>query len=130
MTEIKEHNLGHGDKPDYFSLRGWVSFIKKDGTWCYPANPANKKKVVENGDSWIDESTGSIVEQCERRYILGAVASDHTGSTWVSAFNEPVRRRCPPPVRPSGAACSPKAVPLASRASRSWAGRQTRSTRS
>lgn len=88
MSSIKDENMGHGDKPDYFTVRGWVSFIRSEGTWCYCANPANKKKVIESGDKWLDESTGTTIDQCERRYILSIVASDHTGSTWLSGFND------------------------------------------
>ena len=34
---------------------------------CYAANPETKKKVVEDGNGWIDESTGDRLEKCQRR---------------------------------------------------------------
>ena len=87
LSAIKDENMGH-DSPAYFTVRGWVSFIRSEGTWCYCSNPANKKKVIESGDKWLDESTGTTIDKCERRYILSMVCSDHTGSSWLSAFND------------------------------------------
>ena len=146
MHQIKDDNLGAGEKPDYFTLRCWVSssfrsppprsaaralcslslslllslvlsracslslsrsrsrsrafsrslarslsgtlmllrrlggpetrlmigacdadqitYFKHDGTFCYVANPENKKKVIQQGDSWWDESQQKVVEKC------------------------------------------------------------------
>eukprot|EP00286_Rhodomonas_abbreviata_P019133 CAMPEP_0181311156 /NCGR_PEP_ID=MMETSP1101-20121128/12979_1 /TAXON_ID=46948 /ORGANISM="Rhodomonas abbreviata, Strain Caron Lab Isolate" /LENGTH=436 /DNA_ID=CAMNT_0023417853 /DNA_START=23 /DNA_END=1333 /DNA_ORIENTATION=- len=85
---IRDEQLGHKEKPDYFTLRGWVTYFKHDGTWNYAANPDTKKKVVQQGDGWYDEATERTIERCERRYVLSLSASDHTGSHWFSAFDD------------------------------------------
>ena len=119
ISDIKSENLGH-EKPEYFSLRCWVTYIKHEGTFCYVANPENKKKVVQQGDNWFDESLNKVIDKyapvsavrmhlascplfnvrqkllaeifmvCspERRYVMSLSVSDHTGSHWLSAFNE------------------------------------------
>ena len=88
MSDIKDEQLGHGEKPDYFTTRCWVTFYKHDGTFCYVANPENKRKVVQQGDNWFDESLNKVIDNPERRYVLSLSASDHTGSNWFSAFND------------------------------------------
>ena len=30
LSQIRELNLGHNDKPDYFSTKGFISFFKKE----------------------------------------------------------------------------------------------------
>merc|ERR1712216_720538 len=87
ISDIKSENLGH-EKPEYFSLRCWVTYIKHEGTFCYVANPENKKKVVQQGDNWFDESLNKVIDNPERRYVMSLSVSDHTGSHWLSAFNE------------------------------------------
>lgn len=88
ISDIKGENLGQGEKPDYFSVRAWVTYFKHDGTFCYVANPENKRKVVQQGDNWYDESQQKVIDNPERRYVLSLSASDHTGSSWLSAFND------------------------------------------
>ncbi len=46
---------------------GQVTYFRHDATFCYVANPENKKKVIQQGDSWFDESTNSVVEKCVSR---------------------------------------------------------------
>jgi hypothetical protein len=55
---------------------GQVTYFRHDATFCYVANPENKKKVIQQGDSWFDESTNSVVEKCVSR-----VASPRAFST-------------------------------------------------
>jgi len=88
IQDIKNDNLGQGEKPDYFTSRCWVTYFRHDGTYCYVANPENKKKVVQQGDNWFDESLNKVIDNPERRYVLSLSASDHTGSAWFSAFND------------------------------------------
>lgn len=65
-----------------------MTYFKHDGTFCYVANPENKRKVVQQGDNWYDESQQKVIDNPERRYVLSLSASDHTGSSWLSAFND------------------------------------------
>lgn len=74
-----------------FVMRGYVSFIKSDGEISYPSDPETKKKVVEVSPGlWHSPSTDRQLrdEEVVRRYIMNLKVSDHTGSKWMSAFDE------------------------------------------
>lgn len=54
---------------------------------CY--NEGCQKKVTANSDStWHCEKCGTTLENCRHRYMLSATFIDHSGSTWVTAFND------------------------------------------
>merc|ERR1711871_890658 len=91
LAQIKEEDMGRGEKPDWFETRAMVSFIKHDATWHYVAAPESKKKCVDNGDgTWVCEAEGKTYQDNEiiRRYILSLTMSDHTGVQWFSAFDD------------------------------------------
>ncbi|KAF2550976.1 hypothetical protein F2Q68_00037158 [Brassica cretica] len=47
------------------------------------------KKVTDNGDgTWRCEKCDKCVDECDYRYILQLQLQDHTGLTWVTAFQE------------------------------------------
>lgn len=63
FEQVINGELGMGDKPDYFSSRATITFIKADNL-SYPACPAdkcNKKMVVEGDGTWR-------CEKCEQTY--------------------------------------------------------------
>ncbi|KAK6120373.1 hypothetical protein DH2020_045853 [Rehmannia glutinosa] len=83
LAQIKEEGLGRSDKPDWITVKATISFIKTD-TFCYTACPLMigdrqcNKKVTKSGNSrWL----------CDR-YLLQVQVQDHTGLTWVTAFQE------------------------------------------
>ena len=89
VRDIAGEKLGAKDKPDVFSLRCTVAFFRNDdGKWQYPSNPENKRKVVQQGDAWVDESTGKTLDACQRRYVLSLQVMDATGSAWCTAFDD------------------------------------------
>jgi len=94
MADIARQGLGLKDKPDIFTVRGTVSYFRnkekdgKDMVWQYPSNPETKKKVVESGGEWLDESTGKVLPACQRRYILGVKVEDFSGSHFFTAFDD------------------------------------------
>ncbi|KAI6683221.1 hypothetical protein NL676_029134 [Syzygium grande] len=77
------------DKPAFFSVRAYVSFIKPDQTMWYRACKTCKKKVTEAiGSGYWCEGCQKNDEGCSLRYIMVAKVSDPSGEAWVSAFNE------------------------------------------
>ena len=89
VRDIAGEKLGAKDKPDVFSLRCTVSYFRnEDGRWQYPSNPENKRKVVQQGDAWVDESTGRTLDACQRRYVLSLQVADATGCAWCTAFDD------------------------------------------
>jgi replication factor A1 len=98
VASIKGDNLGHGgDKPDWISFKGTVTFLKKDkegGAW-YTACPNDKEpcknryKVAQTTDGqWHCEKCQGTYATCVRRWIFSGTVADDTSSTWVSFFNE------------------------------------------
>eukprot|EP00002_Diphylleia_rotans_P000475 TRINITY_DN1024_c0_g1_i6.p1 TRINITY_DN1024_c0_g1~~TRINITY_DN1024_c0_g1_i6.p1 ORF type:complete len:441 (-),score=94.41 TRINITY_DN1024_c0_g1_i6:113-1435(-) len=90
LSQIKDENLGTGEKPDYFTSRGYVMFIKQDGVMYYPACPTEgcNKKVTQSNGVYSCEKCGREYDRPEHRYILSLVLCDHTSSQWVSAYND------------------------------------------
>ncbi|XP_057750335.1 replication protein A 70 kDa DNA-binding subunit A-like [Arachis stenosperma] len=94
VSQIKDEGLGRSDKPDWITVRATISFIKTD-TFCYTACPLMvgdrqcSKKVTRVGDArWQCDRCNQEFEECDYRYLLQAQIVDHTGITWVTAFQE------------------------------------------
>ncbi|KAF7829144.1 replication protein A 70 kDa DNA-binding subunit A [Senna tora] len=94
LSQIKDEKLGTSEKPDWITVCASVSFIRSD-SFCYTACPIMigdrkcNKKVSNNGDGrWRCDRCDQYVDACEYRYILQLQLQDHTGLTWVTAFQE------------------------------------------
>lgn len=94
VSQIKDEGLGRSDKPDWITVKATISFIKTD-SFCYTACPLMigdrqcNKKVNRSGNSkWLCDRCNQEFEDCDYRYLLQAQIQDHTGLTWVTAFQE------------------------------------------
>ncbi|XP_020582425.1 replication protein A 70 kDa DNA-binding subunit A-like isoform X2 [Phalaenopsis equestris] len=94
VSQIKDEGLGRGDKPDWVTLKATVSFIKTEN-FCYTACPliigdrqCSKKVTKLTNGNWCCERCDREFEECEYRYLLQAQVQDHSGVTWVTAFQE------------------------------------------
>ncbi|KAL9270628.1 Replication protein A 70 kDa DNA-binding subunit C-like protein [Drosera capensis] len=94
ICQIKDEKLGTSEKPDWIVVCASISFIKMDN-FCYTACPIMigdrqcNKKVANNGDGkWRCDRCDQSVDECDFRYILQLQIQDHTGLTWVTAFQE------------------------------------------
>ncbi|XP_028772143.1 replication protein A 70 kDa DNA-binding subunit A [Neltuma alba] len=93
VSQIKDEGLGRSDKPDWITVRATISFIKTD-PFCYTACPLMigdrqcSKKVTRSGSRWQCDRCNQEFEECDYRYLLQAQILDHTGITWVTAFQE------------------------------------------
>lgn len=94
VSQIKDERLGTSEKPDWITVSATVIFIKSDN-FCYTACPLMSgdrpcnKKVTNNGDGkWRCEKCDQSMDECDYRYILQFQIQDHTGITWVTAFQE------------------------------------------
>lgn len=92
LSQIKDENIGMGEKPDYFNVLATVTYIKSDtGNISYMACPTDgcNKKVIETGPSkYRCERCQKEFDRCDHRYIMTIQISDSTGAQWVQAFNE------------------------------------------
>ncbi|CAK7355970.1 unnamed protein product [Dovyalis caffra] len=94
ISQIKDERIGTSEKPDWITVPATVIYVKSDN-FCYTAcpnmsgdRPCNKK-VTNNGDGkWRCEKCDQSVDECDYRYILQFQIQDHTGITWVTAFQE------------------------------------------
>ncbi|KAI5066413.1 hypothetical protein GOP47_0019037 [Adiantum capillus-veneris] len=89
ITDIVQSTVGEG-KPEYFNVRGYISFIKPEQAMWYLACQTCNKKVTEDlGSSkfWCEGCQKSY-EECNRRYILTVKFADFSAEGWISAFNE------------------------------------------
>ncbi|XVE99955.1 hypothetical protein REPUB_Repub03eG0244500 [Reevesia pubescens] len=94
ISQIKDERLGTSEKPDWITVVATVAYIKLDN-FCYTACPIMNgdrqcnKKVTNNGDGkwWCDKCDRSV-DECDYRYIIQFQIQDHTGITWVTAFQE------------------------------------------
>ena len=93
VSQIKDEGLGRSDKPDWITVKATITFIKTD-SFCYTACPLMigdrqcNKKVTRSGDRWQCDRCNQEFEECDYRYLLQAQIQDHTGLTWVTAFQE------------------------------------------
>ncbi|XP_075660812.1 replication protein A 70 kDa DNA-binding subunit B [Castanea sativa] len=85
---LKNPSLGE-EKPVFFSVRGYISFIKPDQAMWYRACKTCNKKVTEALGSgyWCEACQKNDVE-CNLRYIMAVKVSDASGEAFISVFNE------------------------------------------
>ncbi|WVZ11492.1 hypothetical protein V8G54_016022 [Vigna mungo] len=83
-----DQSLGE-TKPAFFSVRGYISFIKPDQAMWYRACKTCNKKVTENiGSGYWCEGCQKNDEQCSLRYIMVAKVCDTSGEAFFSVFNQ------------------------------------------
>jgi replication factor A1 len=78
------------DTPSYMSLRASVVYVKNT-TVAYPACSTagcNKKVIEENPGSWWCEKCQQSFPEPNYRYVLSVNVADHTGTLWLSCFDE------------------------------------------
>lgn len=94
ISQIKDEGLGRSERPDWVAVKATITFIKTD-TFCYTACPLMigdrqcNKKVTKSGNTrWVCDRCNQEFEECDYRYLLQAQIQDHSGLTWVTAFQE------------------------------------------
>ncbi|KAF2822796.1 replication protein-like protein A 70 kDa DNA-binding subunit [Ophiobolus disseminans] len=78
------------DTPTYMGLRASVVYVKNT-TVAYPAcstQGCNKKVVEDNPGSWWCEKCQQSFPEPLYRYVLSVNVADHTGTLWLSCFDE------------------------------------------
>lgn len=89
INQIKDENMGMGEKADYFNVSGTAVFFRKENA-LYKACPSAdcNKKVIEDNDEFRCEKCQRTYPNFKYRLILSCNIADHTGSQWVTAFQE------------------------------------------
>lgn len=90
ISQILEEESYLQDTPAYFTLKASVIYVKNT-TFAYPACQTpncNKKVIDENPDEWWCEKCQKKWPKPEYRYVLSVNVADHTGSLWLSCFDD------------------------------------------
>ncbi len=72
LSQVKELNLGQREKPDYFSVKASIVFVKKDNC-LYKACPSaecNKKVTEDNMGGYFCEKCNQSFPEFKYRMIL------------------------------------------------------------
>ncbi|KAJ3149057.1 Replication factor A protein 1 [Geranomyces variabilis] len=90
ISDIQNQQLGMGEKPDYFKIRGTVMFVRSENNISYPACPTAtcNKKVTDTTNGWRCEKCDKTYPAPQHRYLMSFSIADFTGSQWVQGFNE------------------------------------------
>ncbi|KAF2711644.1 replication protein-like protein A 70 kDa DNA-binding subunit [Pleomassaria siparia CBS 279.74] len=91
---IEEEAYLQSDSASYFNIKASITYVKNTSTstLAYPAcsTPKCNKKVTENEPNlWWCEKCQMNSPKPQWRYILSIMVADHTGSIWLSSFDEP-----------------------------------------
>lgn len=94
IAAIEGEQLGADGKPAYFNLYGTMMRVRADAQgdknpWyiACPAPQCNKKVTGEPG-SWFCEKCNKSFPTANPRYILSFAVQDHSGTQWITAFND------------------------------------------
>jgi replication factor A1 len=91
LAQIKDENLGFGEKPSYFTTKATVTVLRHDTSFAYASCPTPNcnKKVNEMGvNRFYCEKCQKEYPKCDHRYILNIGFTDHTNTSWLSCFND------------------------------------------
>lgn len=88
LSAIKDENLGVG-QVDYFTAKATVTYVKSDPAPWYTACPDELYKVTETTEgTWFCEKNNQTYPTCKRRFIMSCVVTDHSGNSWLTAYND------------------------------------------
>lgn len=99
IAQAESEGLGGNEKPDFFTTKASISFIKSDNI-AYPAcknevnnngrgpSPCNRKVIQEGDGPWRCERCNLTFPEPHYRYILNVSIMDHTSQIWVTLFDE------------------------------------------
>lgn len=89
ISQIKEENLGMGDKADFFNVRAWIVFLRKENCMYQSCPGADcMKKVTEENGQYRCEKCDRTYPDFNHRLILSSNIADHSGNQWITSFQE------------------------------------------
>ncbi|KAM6910908.1 replication protein A 70 kDa DNA-binding subunit-like isoform 2-T2 [Lycodopsis pacificus] len=90
LSEVKNEQLGHGEKADYFSCLATLLYIRKENC-LYQACPSadcNKKVVDQQNGLYRCEKCNREFPNFNYRLLLSANLADFGDNQWVTCFQE------------------------------------------
>ncbi|KAL2243020.1 replication protein A 70 kDa DNA-binding subunit B [Sesamum indicum] len=77
------------DKPVFFCIKAYISYIKPDqAVWYRACKTCNKKVTEAVGSGYWCEGCQKNEDNCSLRYIMAVKVSDASGEAYLSVFNE------------------------------------------
>ena len=90
ILQVKSEELGMSENPDYFVTRATIIYIRQENV-AYPSclSEGCQKKVLQTDEGlWRCEKCEKNHQKPEYRYIMSINVVDHTGSFYLSCFDE------------------------------------------
>uniref|UniRef100_A0A671U190 Replication protein A subunit n=1 Tax=Sparus aurata TaxID=8175 RepID=A0A671U190_SPAAU len=90
LSDIKDEEMGHGEKAEYFSCVATVVYTRKENC-LYPACPSadcNKKVIDQNNGLYRCEKCNREYPNFKYRLLLSANLADFGDNQWVTFFQE------------------------------------------
>jgi len=72
----------------YFNLQTPVLIVRNEGYYYTACTKCNKKVFPWSDGQYRCDNCDEVTDSCNYRYILSVLVGDHTGSHWVTAFDE------------------------------------------
>ncbi|XP_078080799.1 replication protein A 70 kDa DNA-binding subunit [Mustelus asterias] len=90
LLEVKNENLGHGDKADYYTTVGTVVYLKKENCMyqACPTAECNKKVIDQQNGLYRCEKCDREFPNFKYRMILSVNLADFGENQWVTCFQE------------------------------------------
>ncbi|KAI0093894.1 replication factor-A protein 1 [Irpex rosettiformis] len=89
LNDVKESEMGTGDRAEFFSARATIMHIKNDNLAYAACQKENcNKKVIEQHDGWRCEKCDISFPKPSYRYILSMAVADCSGQAWLQGFND------------------------------------------
>lgn len=88
VSEVER--MGFGEKPDYFSIKGTISALKRENCMykACPTTDCNKKLVDMGVDSYRCEKCNREYTNYKWRLMLSAQVTDFSNQVWVTFFED------------------------------------------
>ncbi|XP_068126178.1 replication protein A 70 kDa DNA-binding subunit [Hyperolius riggenbachi] len=90
LLEVKNENMGHGEKADYFSCIATTVFLRKENCLyqACPSQDCNKKVIDEQNGLFRCEKCNKEFPNFKYRLILSANIADFGENQWITCFQE------------------------------------------
>ncbi|XP_075052795.1 replication protein A 70 kDa DNA-binding subunit [Mixophyes fleayi] len=90
LLEVKNENLGHGEKADYFTSVATIVYLKKENCLyqACPSQDCNKKVIDHQNGLFRCEKCDKEFPNFKYRLILSANIADFGENQWITCFQE------------------------------------------
>lgn len=90
LGQVKQENLGFGEKPDYVTSKVTILYCKKENSLyqACPSETCNKKVIDLSNGQYRCEKCNNTTDNFKYRMILNVHVADEYDSQWVTCFPE------------------------------------------